>query len=150
MGQLSLSSLEAGRQNCLHEDSFFLDLPLIPLSFGMSNLVPALTPHYITFSYLENTWKTCFWRPWGRYLNYMDLCSYLKPVQILQSLEIGVTESVTCQEWISIMQKDSQVKGIAVRMCCGWGKCRELSDSALVFAANKTLWSVAWQGTAFA
>lgn len=80
----------------------------------------------------------------------MDLCSYLKPVQILQSLEIGVTESVTCQEWISIMQKDSQVKGIAVRMCCGWGKCRELSDSALVFAANKTLWSVAWQGTAFA
>lgn len=41
------------------------------------------------------------------------------------------------------MQKDSQVEGIDVRMCCGWGGCKQLNDSALVFAANKTLWSVA-------
>lgn len=48
------------------------------------------------------------------------------------------------------MQKDSQVEGIDVRMCCGWGKCKQLNDSALVFAANKTLWSVAWQGASLA
>lgn len=37
------------------------------------------------------------------------------------------------------MQKDSQVEGIAVRMCCEWDKCKELNDNALVFAANRTL-----------